>query len=84
MTILNFTQMKVTGVMVSRIRSDSYDEPHLHSDAFFLSLLDAEQGWKGRSVSIEDLYNRVSINDDQRFDCHILGSADHPTGTALC
>ena len=46
---------------------------------------DADQDSDGRYFSIEGLYNRESIDDDQWFDCHILGSVDHPqehpTGT---
>ena len=64
-----------------KARFHNYDEPRLASHALFL-MLDTDQGSEGRSISMEDLYNKVAIGDDQRFDHHILGSADHPTGTA--
>ena len=34
--------------------------------------MDADQCSDGRSVSMKDVYNRASIDDDQRFDCHVL------------
>ena len=34
--------------------------------------MDVDQCPDGRSVSMKDGYNRVSIDDDQRFDCHVL------------
>ena len=44
-------------------------------------LLDTDQSSEGRSVSMENLYNRVAIGNDQKFDHHILESADHLSGT---
>ena len=34
--------------------------------------MDADQRSDGRSVSMKDVYNRVSIDDDQWFHCHVL------------
>ena len=55
-------------------RLHSFDEVQLPSEALFLV---------GRRTRFgRTMRNRVSIDDDQRFECHILESADHPPGTA--
>ena len=57
-----------------------YDKSPSASEALFL--VSTDQGSEGRSVSMENLYNRVALGNDQKFDHHILGSADHLSGTA--
>ena len=74
--------MKVMGMMVSRMRQGFITTINRGSLLKLFFLLDTDQGSEGRSVSMEDLYNRVAIGNDQKFDQHILGSADHPTGKA--
>ena len=73
MTIFDSVESDGNDGVEDEARFHSYDKPQLASEAlFFPMLLDATQCSDGWSVSMEDIYNRVSIDDDQRFDYHVL------------